>query len=491
MSGRRKPAARKPAAKKRSLAVAKRPYYAGTGDYYKRARPRVRGRGAYKKDYGERLGSVVGEGLQELLAHFNPLKLLGFGDYAPAPFAKDIKENVLSMGNDPPEIINGPEGDVVIRHREFLGDITTGAAGVFTTRGYSINPGVPETFPWLSQIAHAFEQYRIEGMIFEFKSTSADALSSTNTALGTVIMATQYDATRPDFASKQQMENHQYAASARQSSSMLHPIECARSQSVLDDLYIRSGGLDLNEDLRFTDFGKFQIATTGQQGNGVNIGELWVSYQIRLLKPQFATAEGPHVYSTHIRGTGSISASNQYFGTVQAYTGNGGVTAALTTVQFPDWIDSGRYLLVYTVSGTNTATIFPTVTATSGCTLVTFWLNNTFSAVSTGTATITIIFYAAVIDINAPSALLTWSGGTLPSSATSVDLVVTSINPLASVDLPTPKEETSPKIEEIEAKSETSVGDLMTKLQDLGLTMDADRLKEYRLITELLSRGYK
>jgi hypothetical protein len=39
-------------------------------------------------------------------------------------------------------------------------------------------------FPWLSNIAQNFESYKLRGLVFEFKSMSGDALTSTNTALG-------------------------------------------------------------------------------------------------------------------------------------------------------------------------------------------------------------------------------------------------------------------------------------------------------------------
>lgn len=49
---------------------------------------------------------------------------------------------------------------------------------------YSVNPGQQVSYPWLSTIAANFESYRIIGQLYEFKTMSADALNSTNTALG-------------------------------------------------------------------------------------------------------------------------------------------------------------------------------------------------------------------------------------------------------------------------------------------------------------------
>jgi len=85
-------------------------------------------------------------------------------------------------------------GGIIVRHREYVADIegTTN----FVNREYPLNPGLIKTFPWLSQVADAFEEYRIRGMVFEYKSLYADAtVSSSDTGgLGSVIMCTNYNA---------------------------------------------------------------------------------------------------------------------------------------------------------------------------------------------------------------------------------------------------------------------------------------------------------
>jgi hypothetical protein len=42
----------------------------------------------------------------------------------------------------------------------------------------------------------------MHGLVFEYKSMSADALNSVNTALGQVIMSVQYDAANLPFVNK-------------------------------------------------------------------------------------------------------------------------------------------------------------------------------------------------------------------------------------------------------------------------------------------------
>lgn len=330
----------------------------------KHRRPRVTGHGDYKKDYGSRLGSVVGEGIQELLSQINPLRtIFGLGDYYMPDF--QIHGNtLLSMGNDPPEVYNAKDGRMILRHREYITDVITGPDSGFNLTSYKIQPGIDTTFPWLAQVAQAFEQYRLRGCIFEFKSNSADALNSTNTALGTVIMATEYDSTRPNFANKQEMENHQYAASAKQSCSMLHPIECAPDATSVVQLYVRPGAPPADADPRLYDFGNFQIATVGQQGASVNIGELWCTYEIELLKPMM-NEPGALQQAAFFTNNSGVTASTLFgdFDTLQKSSVNNlEVELDVNVITFPK-NTQGTYLLMYYVIGLGTADLtWPTVT---------------------------------------------------------------------------------------------------------------------------------
>lgn len=217
--------------------------------------------------------------------------------------------------NGPPAIFATSQRSHVIRYREYIGDIITGSAGAFTIQKFALNPGVATTFPWLSQIAVNFEQYIFKGMIFEFKSTSADALNSTNTALGVVIIATDYDAVDSPFVTKQQMEQQQFCSSGRQSSSLLHPIECSRQQTPIVQLYVRgTPGFPSGSDPRLWDLGNTYVATQGAQGSAVNIGELWVSYEVEFFKPQFNV--NPATSGAHFQcgdGTTNITNTNLFF----------------------------------------------------------------------------------------------------------------------------------------------------------------------------------
>jgi len=214
-------------------------------------------------------------------------RLAGLGAYS----HKRIRRNTL-LRPDPPMIANsfrGDENSTVIRHREFIKNITSSdVAGGFKIETFPINPAQPAAFPWLSTVAANFEEYSFEGLCFEFQSTSSDAIaSSTNLALGSVMMVTQYDVENPPFTNAQSLLNYDWAQSSKVSQTALHFVECDPRQIVMPRLFTRNPS-ESTDDLRFTDHGNFSIATEGLQGTSVMIGRLWVSYQIRLSKPKLS-----------------------------------------------------------------------------------------------------------------------------------------------------------------------------------------------------------
>lgn len=152
-----------------------------------------------------------------------------------------------------------------------------------------INPGLDSTFPWLSQIAMAFQEYKWRGLIFTYKTQSSDLVTGSNPSLGTVIMSTDYNSVEEQFVDKRSMENYEYTTSSKPSLSFVHMVETAKNQTAHPTLYTRDGPPPANADLRLYDIGAFSIATQGMQTTDptATIGELWVSYEIEFLKPRF------------------------------------------------------------------------------------------------------------------------------------------------------------------------------------------------------------
>jgi hypothetical protein len=401
---------------------------------------RVRRRGGLSNAFGSaakeigsslgfpKLGAILGNGIQ---------RIFGRGDYV---ISGPVRSNSIMNGGgfNPPQFGNGQM--TVVAHREFLMDVTTGPTLVnsltsFNTQSFAINPGLNSTFPWLSQIANNFEEYEILGMIFEYKSTSANALNSTNTALGTVILTTCYNVLDAAFINKQQQENYEFAQSVKPADSCIHAVECARFANPLSKLYVRAGVPTASTyDLRMYDLGNFQLSTVGMQAANVVIGEFWVSYHIALGKPRLPIGgiEGDvpsfHIAMTAVSSTNILGTNN---------VPNGGSTLACTinitanTITFPfDEID-GQYLITYAVYCNSAALTTPSVTATSNCSASSHFYKagaNPFAFAPTSGTTDTRMLYQYAVTITGPSAVVTFSTLTIGGSA-SGDLIIAPINP--------------------------------------------------------------
>lgn len=186
-----------------------------------------------------------------------------------------------------PESTDGP---VTVRNREFI-QVVPGSTNFTIQDRLDINPGNHLVFPWLSKIAQNFSQYRFEGLSFHFVSTSGNITNSQ--ALGSITMAVDYDPSGKDITTKQQMLATPFAVSKAPCTDSECPVECAPQQMMNGGLlYIRDLA-PLNQDLRFFDLGQFILASDGQDSNanGQQMGELWVTYQVALYKPQLASME--------------------------------------------------------------------------------------------------------------------------------------------------------------------------------------------------------
>ena len=246
----------------------------GVGDYAfsKKVTPSI----------GARVGAWAGDALGGWLG-----RITGLGDYEAT--AVDPMPSI-----NPPVVRNASDRSVVISHREYIGDVVTSPnPGAFNLMSFMVNPGNEVVFPWLSRVAACFQEYTLNGCLFQFKSMSADALNSTNTALGQVICATNYNVSQQNYQSKFEMENTEFGSSCKPSESFMHPIECDRRMNVLGNMYVAASGVvPPGSDPQFYNHCNFQIATNGFQGASVNVGELWVTYEVILRKPIQPEAQG-------------------------------------------------------------------------------------------------------------------------------------------------------------------------------------------------------
>jgi len=381
---------------------------------------------------GPGIGTMIGSGLGglagDLLGHIS-----GIGDYKVSYNTLARNSKMMLSGDSVPAVQNTHSG-VRICHREFITDIQSSTS--FVNTSFNINPGVEGTFPWLSAVAQNFQQYKLHGMIFSFVSTSADALNSTNTALGTVILGTNYNASQPAFLSKSQMENNEFTTSAKPSQNVMHLIECDPRQTLQEGkFYIRTGSLPANQDIKTYDVGLFQLATQGSQAVAT-IGELHVSYDIELMKPIDNSATGVGVGYAHYNLSG-CSASVPY-GTLQtADFDNIGMIfpagAGATTMNFPSTVIPGQqYFVNLDWYGSNQDLAGPSFTLLN-CSKLTIFNNDTATSETTNSTTgpqlITtlVVKISPTANITTPAQIILGTGGTFPGSSDYGDLFVSQI----------------------------------------------------------------
>lgn len=278
---------------------------------------------------GKSLGKWLGTGIGTIF---------GSGSY-------ELKENSLLTSGQVP-FMHSSDGSIRLRHREFITDISGSTS--FVKTNYAVNPGLPSSFPFLSAIAENFTEYHFSGLCYEFKSTSANALNSTNTALGSVVLAAQYRADTDIIQSKNDAVNHFWAVDTKPSESVLLPVECAPSESPMKHLYIRTAQTQANQDVKFYDLCKVTVATYGMQATAV-IGELWATYDIELRKP--VSVGGKGIGMSSFVATGPSDATYTFGTSRTVYYDNIGPSFAFQTLTVPAPYRPSSYIFAFTTYG--------------------------------------------------------------------------------------------------------------------------------------------
>ena len=287
--------------------------YIGQGRY----RRRYRGRGLYT-GAGSYFSRMMGRQLNRTLAGKTPLgqaakkvgraalqrgtnmalSAIGQGSYKVA----GTKGNHLieGMGSGTPTFQSAGDetGALSVQHTEYVRDIYgieySGDPATPTTNMKSdiltINPGLAQTFPWLSQIAANYEEFEIKQLMFCYKSKVSDNLTSSDGQIGSIIMFTEYNANDAMKKTKQQLLQAYASTNALiNTGDVLHGVECDVSKLKGDGhKYIRVGALGSTTDMSDYDWAKLQVAVvdTPEQLSNQVVGELYVSYTVVLRKPR-------------------------------------------------------------------------------------------------------------------------------------------------------------------------------------------------------------
>ena len=363
---------------------------------------------------GSKLGNLFGQGIASVA---------GFGEY------KVIANSLVHKIDEGVQIpaFGNVSAATIVCHRSYVQDIVTPTSPTaFDVTSFRINPANGSLFPWLATVANSYEQYQILGCIFQFKSLSSESASSL--ALGSITMATKYEADDGEYVTKNAMENSQYCVSGRPSQDLVHILEC--DPSVMSDpikYNLQSGVYPTGRDPRMYDVGSFQIATSGLPSiAGEVLGELWVTYEVALYRPLLNTLHAMDKFTIASTAASpstmicpAVKTSPDVFSTL-------GGTSSGSTYSFPETLGSGQYLVDVYWAGTSTTLTTNLAPTFTGCAAI-----GQNVRVQSGAAT---FFQQAryVVKLSAAGASINFGTGTptLPGTLVGGQLYVTKISDL-------------------------------------------------------------
>jgi len=143
-------------------------------------------------------------------------------------------------------------------------------------------------------VAANYEEYTFKQLIFTVRLTVTDFVAN-NGQVGSIIVATQYNANDVPFSTKQDAMEYDGAISGKVSQNVMHGVECdPKLSSGSVGKFTRAGPAPAGEDIKTFDLGTLNVcvSNTPAQFNNQALGELWVSYTVELRKPKFFVTRG-------------------------------------------------------------------------------------------------------------------------------------------------------------------------------------------------------
>jgi hypothetical protein len=382
---------------------------------------------------GGKLGSRKGG---ELVGRFLG-KIAGTGDY-------QVQSNSLYsqssriQGDSVPTFVSVGRATRVV-HREYLGDVVASSTvGAFQLQSYPINPGLFQSFPWLAGFANQFDEWRPNGIVVCFKSLSS--FYSGTSSLGTVVIASDYDVLDSSYTSKVEMENSEFAVSGSAATNLLHPLECRVQERLSNLFYTRSTSVSSTDNLRFFDLCNVQVATAGCTASQV-VGELWISYDISLYKPQlYGGISGKNILFSAWNLIGASGANP--LGTSNTPSSlnilNNYITISSTahTITFSPLLSGVTFMCQIWIQGTSAANVAPVLTPLvgSGLSLLPALLGGLSTRKTSGTSADYLDVFPIQIyqSSSGTSPTLTFgTAGTYPTAPTFAAIWFWQINPSA------------------------------------------------------------
>jgi len=325
----------------RKRAYAKRKYtpkYGKKGSrfYYSRYNPKsyyVRGSRANIKRFGStwRKGTKTQRLARKRVGYYGRGKYGVFGANAASGYmgrgmySRMKRGNQLISGgvaNTPVMQSSGYDGSLIVSHRELVqevygaGPVPTGAGphppSGFEVQTLTVNPGLERVFPWMSQLAANFEEYEIIQCVFEYEGKKMVGTTDELTIHGTVTAAHKFNFKSQEFQDKHEMQSYPHANQCQAHQSLAHGVEADPGKIVGDGhKFVRLGGLLATDDQRDFDHATFSLAQSNIPAElaSKEIGCLYVSYTVKLMKPKLHANRGLAIKSFRAVSSPNVSIS--------------------------------------------------------------------------------------------------------------------------------------------------------------------------------------
>ena len=240
-------------------------------------------------------GGVDGEG-----AYMGSSRGLGGRGSYSAPFVNDSSfveaGSLFYKPHFSTDASTHDDGGLVISNQEYICNLYGCESGKsFESTSYTINPGLAEVFPMLSQFAANFERYEMIQCVFHFETQlDAGIIQSSTGQVGDVLMYSHSDPNQPELQNISEFQMNG-GNSVRVTQGLACGVEC--DPAMLSGLpnaginYVRTGPV---EDTDEYDQAKIQVAVSNTPADLANqvIGKLFVSYTVRLIKPKIMSYLG-------------------------------------------------------------------------------------------------------------------------------------------------------------------------------------------------------
>jgi hypothetical protein len=171
--------------------------------------------------------------------------------------------------------------NTIIKHREYLYDVNQ--TDGFAVIRIPINPGISSTFPWLSQIAPAYEKYRFKSLRFMYEVLSA------TTSTGKIFFVPCFNPQDPPPLSKLEALTYEEAVGSQPWVSFVCDIK-QKYLKTYNEYFIRQTNLQANQDLKTFDPLVLYLCTDGPSALST-VGEVYIEYEIELINPIGVTEE--------------------------------------------------------------------------------------------------------------------------------------------------------------------------------------------------------